>query len=342
MSQTPRAPEPPKLPLCHWILCLSFVLLALPAFCQTVDAPSPQTGTVAGVVTDPDGELIPGAKILATGPTDADRITATSDASGFFSMAGLKPLTPYQIVVGQTGFSDWSSTVTLQPGQYLYLKGVQLQVAAVVTAVSAATSEQIALEEVHAEEKQRVLGVIPNFLVVYDTNPQPLSAKLKFSLAFRAATDVVTIAGSAFIAGIDQAADTPAYQQGLKGYGQRFGAQYGGAFSDVMIGGAILPSLLHQDPRYFYQGTGTTRSRIRHAMLAPFLCRGDNGKTEFNYSSIGGDLGGAALANLYLPQTNRGAGVVFSTAAITTAGRIASTLAQEFLLKRLTPSAKNP
>ena len=77
-------------------------------------------------------------------------------------------------------------------------------------------------------------------------------------------------------------------------------------------------------------------------MLAPFLCRGDNGKMEFNYSSIGGDLGGAALANLYYPQTDRGTGMVFSTAAITTAGRIASTLAQEFLLRRLTPSAKQP
>ena len=33
-----------------------------------------------------------------------------------------------------------------------------------------------------------------------------------------------------------------------------------------MIGGAILPSLLHQDPRYFYQGSGTKKSRALHAL----------------------------------------------------------------------------
>ncbi|SEG53317.1 Carboxypeptidase regulatory-like domain-containing protein [Bryocella elongata] len=323
--------------------CSVVLLQAGTVFGQQVEAPQPQTGKVAGVITDADGELIPGAKVVVTGPNAADRLTAESDGEGFFVVEGLKPLVAYQISIGETGFADWTSTVTLQqPGQYLYLKEVQLQVAAVVTAVTAATSEEIALQEVHAEEHQRVLGIVPNFMVVYDRNPQPLSARLKYQLAFRSATDAVTIAGSLFIAAIDQASDTPAYQQGLKGYGQRFGAQYAGAFSDVMIGGAVLPSLLHQDPRYFYQGTGTRRSRIRHAMLAPFLCPGDNGKTQFNYSSVGGDLGAAALENLYYPQSNRGVGLVFSTAAITTAGRIASTLAQEFLLRRLTAGASKP
>jgi hypothetical protein len=342
MSRSVRLPGLAKWMFSLWVALPGLMLAGAPVFCQGADAPQPQTGTVAGSATDPDGALIPGATIVAAGPTPEDRITGSSDANGFFSITGLQPQVSYRVVVSETGFADWTSTVTLKPGEYLYLKGVRLQVATVVQAVSAATPEEIALEEVHAEEHQRILGVVPNFLVVYDANPQPLSAKLKFILAFRTATDVATFGATAFVAAINQAGATPAYQQGLKGYGQRYGAQFAGTFSDVMIGGAALPALLHQDPRYFYQGTGTKRSRVRHAVLAPFLCRGDNGKTQFNYSSIGGDLGAAALGNLYYPQVNRGAGLVFSTAGVTTIARVATALAEEFVLRRLTPSVKQP
>ena len=79
------------------------------------------------------------------------------------------------------------------------------------------------------------------------------------------------------IAGLDQAGNTPDYQQGAKGYGQRFGAVAAGGFSDILIGGAVLPAVLHQDPRYFYQGSGTTKSRLLHALSQPFICKGDDG-----------------------------------------------------------------
>ena len=106
-----------------------------------------------------------------------------------------------------------------------------------------------------------------------------------------------------------------------------------------MIGGAILPSLLHQDPRYFYQGTGTTKSRIFHAISNPFVCRGDNGDMQPNYSSLGGDLISSAISNAYYPRSNRGAGLVFGNFAIGTAERVVSSLAQEFLFRKLTPKA---
>jgi hypothetical protein len=76
-----------------------------------------------------------------------------------------------------------------------------------------------------------------------------------------------------------------------------------------MIGGAILPSLLHQDPRYFYQGTGTKKSRALHALSNSFVCKGDNGRRQPNYSSIGGDLASAAISNAYYPASNRGVGL---------------------------------
>jgi hypothetical protein len=103
-----------------------------------------------------------------------------------------------------------------------------------------------------------------------------------------------------------------------------------------MLGGAILPSLLHQDPRYYYKGTGTNKSRALHALASPFVCRGDNGRLQPNYSSIGGDLGSSALSNLYYPSSNRGAGLVFQNFFISTGERMFSGLVQEFVLGKIT------
>jgi hypothetical protein len=112
------------------------------------------------------------------------------------------------------------------------------------------------------------------------------------------------------------------------------GATAADGIGDIMIGGVLLPSLLHQDPRYFYQGTGTIGSRMRHAMFSPFVARGDSGKSMPNYSSLGGDLAAAGLSNLYFPRANRGLGLVFGNFAIGTAERIGASLAQEFIVGR--------
>ena len=185
--------------------------------------------------------------------------------------------------------------IVLTPGQALEMTDIKLKISVVETTVVALTVEQLATQQVKAEEKQRVLGIIPNFFVVYDKDAVPLTKKLKYELAFRAATDVVSIAGDVFLAGVNQAADTPNYQLGAEGFGQRFGAAYADSFSNVMIGGAVLPSLLHQDPRYFYQGTGSRKSRAIHAMSYAIICKGDNGRSQFNYSGIGGNLIAAPL-----------------------------------------------
>jgi hypothetical protein len=160
---------------------------------------------------------------------------------------------------------------------------------------------------------------------------------MKFQLALKTSIDPVTAAGVLGWAGIRQASDNLNYGQGWGAYGKRFGVTAADSFSDIMIGGAILPSLLHQDPRYFYQGTGTTGSRIRHAMISPFVARGDNGNWQPNYSSIGGDLASSALSNLYYPRANRGVGLFFGNFAIGTAERVGANLAQEFIIRRFTP-----
>jgi hypothetical protein len=197
------------------------------------------------------------------------------------------------------------------------------------------TSEEVATQQVKIEEKQRVLGFVPNFYVVYDPNPAPLTTKLKFRLAFKVATDPITVLGVGFLSATQQAGDTPDYGQGAEGFGKRFGANSADGFSDIMIGGAILPSLLRQDPRYYYQGTGTKKSRFGHALVHPFVCKGDNGSWQPNYSSLGGDLASSAISNLYYPQANRGATLVFTNFAINTAERVATSLAQEFVLRSI-------
>jgi hypothetical protein len=195
---------------------------------------------------------------------------------------------------------------------------------------------EVANEQFRAEETQRVFGIIPNFYVSYDQNAEPLTAKMKFKLALKVSSDPVTAAGVLLVASAKQAGNIPKYGQGWGAFGERVGATTADGFTDIMIGGAILPTLLHQDPRYFFQGTGTTGSRIRHAMLSPFYSRNDNGSWGPNYSTLGGVLASSALANLYYPKSDRGAGVVFGNFAIGVAERIGAGLAQEFLFGKFT------
>lgn len=305
-------------------------------------ATDPQAGDISGTVADANGDLIPGSAVVIEGQAGGDRRTVIVDDNGSFLFRGLKPGTPYRITASAKGFANWtSSPIVLTPGQFEFLKEIQLTPSEVTTITVVASPAQIAVEQVQLEEKQRVLGIIPNFYVAYDPNAAPLTTKLKFQLALRVSVDPVSFLGAAFVAGINQAADRPDYVQGAKGYGQRMGAIYADGFTDILFGGAILPSLLHQDPRYFYQGTGSNKSRALHAISNPFICRGDNGRLQPNYSSIGGDLISSAFSYSYYPSTNRNAGLFYQSVLISTGERTVSSLVQEFVLRKLTPSARN-
>lgn len=299
---------------------------------------------VNGTVTDISGDLIPGATAVLAGSDPSDHQIQTANDSGFFQFNGLKPGVPYQLTISAKGFENWiSSPITLASGQFFNIPDIKMKLEASVSSVTVYSStEQIATQQVQLEEQQRILGFIPNFYVVYDSkNAVPLTTKLKFQMAYRVSIDPISIVGAAALAGMNQAGDTPDYRQGAIGYGQRFGAAYADGLTDIMFGGAILPSLLHQDPRYFYQGTGTVKSRLMHAMANPFICRGDNGKSEPNYSSIGGDLISSAISNAYYPSSNRGAGLMFESLLLSTGERTVSSIVQEFVIRKLTPSAKN-
>jgi hypothetical protein len=306
------------------------------------DSPS-QTGSITGTVTDAYGDVVPGALVAVDPMNGGARKTQAADDNGHFAVAGLSPNVAYRVTIKAPGFDPWvAPSVTVRPGQYFEVTGIKLRLTAGVTSVTVRSdSIEIATEQVQVEEKQRILGLLPNFYVVYDSrNAVPLTTRLKLQMAYKVAVDPVSIFATAFLAGMNQAGDTPNFQEGLKGYGERFGVAFTDSATDIMFGGAILPSLLHQDPRYFYQGTGTTTSRLRHALLGPFVCKGDNGRWQPNYSSMGGDLISSAISNTYYPASNRGVAFTFEGFAIGTGSREVSSVLQEFLLRRLTPSAK--
>jgi Carboxypeptidase regulatory-like domain len=313
------------------------LVFSAPASGQNNQAAS-RTATVIGTVTDVNGDAIPNATVVLKEVKSNHPRTIVTTENGMFEFHDVTPGIPYQLSISARDFADWASTpITLNPDQFKIVTGIRLRVATERTTVDVHYDPVVvATEQFKAEEKQRVFGIVPNFYVSYESDPAPLTTGMKFELALKVSTDPVTAAGVFLVASAKQAGNTPDYGQGWGAYGKRFGAVTADGFSDIMIGGAILPSLLHQDPRYFYQGTGTTGSRIRHAVFSPFVGRGDNGKSQPNYSTLGGVLASSSLANLYYPRSNRGAGLVFSSFAIGVAERIGASVAQEFLLGKFT------
>lgn len=305
---------------------------------QIVSDTESRPASLLGTVVDVNGDPVPEATVTLEAPDASGRRSVVTAENGFFQFHDVKPETPYQLDVAAKNFASWTSaTLTVEPGQFKIVTGIRLRIEMERTTVDVHYDPvEAATEQFKAEEKQRVFGIIPNFYVAYDSNAEPLTTKMKFRLAFKISADPVTAAGVLFVATARQAANSPRYGQGWGPFGERLGAVAADGFSDIMIGGAILPSLLHQDPRYFYQGTGTNGSRLRHAMFSPFVAKGDNGNWQPNYSSLGGDLGSSALSNLYYPTSNRGVGLVFGNFAIATAERIGASVAQEFLFAKFT------
>src|SRR5262249_40301633 len=316
---------------------------AITTVAQQLSAPEPQAGKVVGTVLDLTGEVIPGATVVLEDPTRNDHRRVLTRGDGFFELDGVRPGVPFHIAISAEGFAKWTSRViTLTPGQYLLLKGINLQVANVKVTVNVVPAEELAVQQVKAAEKQRIAGVIPNFYVVYDQNAAPLPTKLKFRLARKFLTDPVTMLGFVLNASIYQMAGYPSYPQGAKGYGQRLGATLVGGYTNILVGDAILPSLLHQDTRYFYRGTGTTKSRLLHALSTPFVIRGDDGRRKFNFSDFGGDLASGAIANAYYPDKDRGVHLVVRSTLIGVGGRMANAVFQEFILHKFTSRHHKP
>lgn len=194
------------------------------------------------------------------------------------------------------------------------------------------SQHQTAEEQLRAQEKQRILGVVPYFGTTYVSDAVSLTSGQKMKLAFRSAIDPFTFAGAFIVAGLREAnGQNKGFGWGAEGYFKLSGAAYLDAFNGNMIGNGILPSIFRQDPRYFRLGHGTIRHRTFYAMAASFICKHDKtGKWEPNYSNVGGNIAAGAISNLYYPSTNSGWGQTISTGLIVTAEGMVGGVFQEF------------
>ena len=187
-------------------------------------------------------------------------------------------------------------------------------------------------EQIKEQEKQRLVGVLPQFNISYRSDAVSMTAGQKMRLALRSTTDPVAFASAFVVAGYHEAMDDDkGFGWGLQGYGKRSGAAYLDAFDGNMLGNGILPSILHQDPRYFRLGHGTFTHRLLYSVATNVICKHDNtGKWEPNYSNILGNIAGGAISNLYYPSSNSGIGQTFTNGFIVTAEGGVGSIFDEF------------
>jgi hypothetical protein len=177
-----------------------------------------------------------------------------------------------------------------------------------------------AAEQLKQEEKQRLMGVVPNFNSTDNPNALPLSPKQKFHLFFKSSVDPFVFVAAGLDAGEEQATNSfPGYGQGMEGYAKRFGASYADTFDGNLWGNAILPVWWHEDPRYFRKGTGTFRHRLIYALETNVWSKRDNGTWGPNYSNVIGNFISGGISNVYYPASDRGAALTVERAVTVTA-----------------------
>ena len=298
-------------------------------------------GTVIGTVEDVNGNTLEGATItLTTASAIGDARgghPATANANGFFQISVEPGL--YVATVSSPGLANWTSgNVAVAAGEFREIAAIVLKVSPTfaMVRVTPATQQEIAEEQIHAQEHQRIGGVLPNFYISYVPNAAPLTTRQKFELAWKNSTDPGSFMADAITAGVEQMQNSyPAYHQGVLGYSKRLGAAYGNDVGGTYIGAALLPTLFRQDPRYFWRGTGSVWSRALYSISTIAICKGDNGRWQPNYSFVLGNLASGALSNVYYPAGNRGWVTTLKGGAISSLQGISGRLLQEFVMKRV-------
>ncbi len=302
---------------------------------------APLPSGVHGVVAGKDGEMYQGVSVTLTltgagNPISQSQVTNSDGAFNFSSL----PAKPFTLSIISNGFIAQTITGNLLPGEDYDAQTVVLLMAAATADVEVnATQADVALEQFHEEEHQRVIGMVPNYFVTYVQDAPPLSTTQKYTLAWKTSFDPLAMVAAGGFAAMQQAGNSlSGYGQGAQGYAKRFGANYADMFIGTFMGGAVYPALFKQDPRYFYKGTGTVRSRTLYALANAIVCKGDNGRWQFDYSGILGSLTAGGLSNLYYPASDRnGLTVTFENTGMSIAGSAITNLLQEFFVAKITP-----
>jgi hypothetical protein len=320
-------------------LAVALHFCASPAWSQIARPETQQAAEmINGVIVDDTGAAIAGAKVTLWHEGLSSLTDVLSREDGQFLLSKV-PSGPYRLTVSAPGFADQTVSGVLSPGEVSSLPPIRLTLAlGAVTVDVTPTRIERAERQIKEQEQQRLLGITPNFFVSYDPDAVPLTVRQKFELSWKARLDPVQFGVVGFIAGVQQARhDYRAFGPGAGGYARRYTAAYGNVVTRSLITRVVMPSLLKQDPRYFYKGTGSTTSRIGYAISRAVIKKGDNGHWQPNYSEVIGSLASGWLSNLYYPaQDRKGVRLTFANTAIGFGGDALGHLAQEFLFRKLT------
>jgi len=302
--------------------------------------PAPQSrvdGSISGEVRDVTGAIVPGAHVRLVTAVSAD-MEAVVDSAGEFEFGDIAP-GPFTLIITEEGLAPETISGRMRAGEHYQMPPVQMKIASASQSVDVTvTQQELAEDEIKQQEKQRVAGIVPNFFVSYNWKAEPLTAKQKFELGWHATLDPTHFIFAAIGAGVEYANnDYPGFGSGWSGYGKRYGASLADSTTGTMIRGSIMPAVFHQDPRYFYKGTGTVSSRFWYALSTAVRSRGDNGHWQVS-SGIIADFASGAISNLYYaPSDRHGAALTFENGALGTVGVGVGHVVQEFVFKHFTP-----
>jgi hypothetical protein len=308
------------------------------ACAQSADAQGNTSDGIQGLVTDGSGSTVEGAIVTLESASSASQRTAITGHGGAFRFFAIEP-GDYKITIAANGFTVWTAAhVAVGSDGNQPLLSAVLQVAAASSSMDVTLPQhEVAAEQLKAQEKQRLLGVFPDFFVSYAPNPAPLTVAQKFHLGWRTITDPVVFMDTGIGAGLQLWRNKyPEFGGGMEGYGKRFGAQYADHASGIIVGHVVMQSILHQDPRYFYKGTGSVRSRALYAIGTAFVRKGDNGHLQPDYSDVLGGLAASEISTLYYPTSSRPGRRLIDDVMLGFAGRAAHNLLHEFVLRKIT------
>lgn len=158
---------------------------------------------------------------------------------------------------------------------------------------------------VQVQEDKRIFGVLPNNRTTENAVPfHNITALQKMTIAFKDSFDWPVYPTAGLFATLYQLEDqNPSFGQGMKGYAKRFATAYGDQTIGNMMTEGLIPSMLHEDPRYFRLGEGSKKKRAWYAATRIFVTRTDSGGKRFNTSEWGGNAAAVAISNLYYPDT---------------------------------------
>jgi len=205
--------------------------------------PSEGSASVAGTVLDVSGGAVSGANVSLIHGDGTQLLAMLSEADGEFNFTEI-PAGSYLVIVNAKGFAPFTSVEFAVAVEQAYeVPDVSLSIATANIEVTVRPIELIAAEQIRAEEKQRLVGIIPNFFTSYIFDAAPLTWKQKFSLAARSAFDPVAFIGVGFGAAIEQATNAyPGYGQGAAGYSKRYAATFVDGRSSDFLTNALFPA----------------------------------------------------------------------------------------------------